>query len=529
MKGLGWGWVVAVCLTASVCAAPAGDLGVYLLKDPSISLAEAQQTALERLALQDKPLLCLDDFQCYQWPAGRMTVTPEAFQRVPKPGVYGVPFVMVAGGRRAYPGVFRTMASSVSVSPPAVVWIAEPGDNSFRVGQGYPQTMALQSDPRDRAVREAFQKAGKLRVNFQEWQSPSPEDMRRLFLEVRTLDLLPDEQAREQIAHLYRDVFTEVMGPPRLATPMFWPDRSGTRTAEAMAADATPQWLLEMARMGCFRVLNRHPQTLKPLVAEDIRSKDDLAVYRALEVIAECSLLNRRSASAQDWQGSQPSGWQDFYRDVARVFRRNKRLSTEAANTLMRMDDPRAVRLLAKAMPSAPALCEQLRVLQKGRPAEPVLVEMLGSRNPETRWRTAYALAESGDSALTGWVQKLAKDSASRVRLQACEMGFALGQADFRQVRAHLLPLLQDPDAAVRERSICLFARRVDRACAPAALAWLRDESLDSFTRSNAAGAMRDLSGRTFGYDYGQPHNAPVNKHAVDLFAAWVKEHCRTP
>src|SRR5258708_36027949 len=105
---------------------------------------------------------------------------------------------------------------------------------------------------------------------------------------------------------------------------------------------------------------------------------------------------------------------------------------------------------------------EVLRHLQHGRPADPVLVALTNRRDPDTRRRAAYALADSQDPALAAVVVKLAGDESPDVRHEAASMGANLPDAAFREVRPSLIRLLSDPVIDVKAYAAQTFAYRKD-------------------------------------------------------------------
>jgi HEAT repeats len=189
-----------------------------------------------------------------------------------------------------------------------------------------------------------------------------------------------------------------------------------------------------------YELLDKHQGIVRPLLEADLQSHDQRAVERALDVIGELGL-------------------KEFFGQVAAIFRKNDAVAEAASIALRDLDDPRAIRLLVDRHPQDPLrYFESLRHLCRSRPAEPALVKHLSAKDEQTRWRAAYALAESGDDNLTPHVQKLTKDVIPMVRREAGHMGFHLSIDGFARVRADLVVLLTDSAPGVRLDIACLFA-----------------------------------------------------------------------
>ncbi len=68
--------------------------------------------------------------------------------QLPKVGVGGLPFVLVADGQRAYLGAFMTMLSSYAIELPVIV-VESMQQDSFAIESGYPGGPVPAEDPRD--------------------------------------------------------------------------------------------------------------------------------------------------------------------------------------------------------------------------------------------------------------------------------------------------------------------------------------------------------------------------------------------
>lgn len=138
---------------------------IYLLKNTHWLAEDARKRDIESLELQDTPLFTLDDFLYYKWEDHTFKLTEDAINRLPDPGVFGIPFVVVADGKRLYLGAFWTALSSAGFPEPVI--IVHPWDRNaeYRIDRAYAYgNIGEGSDPRGNpAVKEAFAKAGKLR------------------------------------------------------------------------------------------------------------------------------------------------------------------------------------------------------------------------------------------------------------------------------------------------------------------------------------------------------------------------------
>jgi len=85
---------------------------IYLVTD-AISTRNAEKMPLAKLKLRAEPIVSEKDIVGYDWDKHALHLTAEARMRLPRrPGVWGVPFVVVVEGRRWYLGAFWTAISS---------------------------------------------------------------------------------------------------------------------------------------------------------------------------------------------------------------------------------------------------------------------------------------------------------------------------------------------------------------------------------------------------------------------------------
>jgi len=146
-----------------------GLFAIYLLADGSMNGRDAARAALASLKLQDKPLITENDIVEYRWQTHTLVLKPGAEKRFPSPGVWGIPFVLVADGKPQYLGAFWTHFSSASFEHPVITTPrfepkSEPGVVEYTIDRAYPgATTGMKDDPRENeTVRTVLQSLGKL-------------------------------------------------------------------------------------------------------------------------------------------------------------------------------------------------------------------------------------------------------------------------------------------------------------------------------------------------------------------------------
>jgi len=135
------------------------SFALYLVKD--LDTAAARATALDELPLEAEPVLTDRDLYAYHWSSHTLALANGAaiLERLPRTPMHGLPFVVVADGKRIYLGAFWTSFSSQSVDLPVIDTLL--GDWTIR--PGYPWVHALDPDPRgDARIRRALSNLGKL-------------------------------------------------------------------------------------------------------------------------------------------------------------------------------------------------------------------------------------------------------------------------------------------------------------------------------------------------------------------------------
>jgi hypothetical protein len=103
------------------------SFGIYLtqLSGTVIQTLERSPIPVETVPLEPTPLISEKDIVQYDFESHTIKLTPDCFRRVSYIHVgdvsYGVPFVVVANGRKAYMGMFWSMASSIPTSYPHIL------------------------------------------------------------------------------------------------------------------------------------------------------------------------------------------------------------------------------------------------------------------------------------------------------------------------------------------------------------------------------------------------------------------------
>ncbi len=346
-------------------------------------------------------------------------------------------------------------------------------------------------------------------------QSPEQDYRTRardLFLDVERTVRLRTTQQDQETARVYRDVWpvleTEMLTAFNgWAAPNAVEERNLTPEELATAYERQGGWpfVAEAARMRCRRLLGSHQKLVEGLAGEDLESKDQKQLQRGLRAAGQFHLTGLYEDVAAQLDGTEE--------DVA-------------ASALRDLNDRRAIPLLARH--GITRHYDKLRRLQRGRPANSELVALLHDQDSEVRWRAAYALVESGDPRLSPFVERLARDEASDVRVQAANIAFLLPSEEFVRLRAVLVRLLADKAVEVRSSVAILFATRKDAVCAKALYDLLtQEEKLEPWRQSNLVQALQTMTGSYFGFAPGTISTESARRASLDQFARWISETAR--
>jgi hypothetical protein len=119
----------------------------------------------KELALSNTPVISDVDVISYDFSKHAVRLRPEAIKRLPKPSVFGIPFVVVVNGDRIYPGAFYSSFSSVPFGLPVIV-VSRPEPDAqdvLNIERAYPASHAVGVDPRsDERIRSALSSLKKL-------------------------------------------------------------------------------------------------------------------------------------------------------------------------------------------------------------------------------------------------------------------------------------------------------------------------------------------------------------------------------
>ncbi|MCJ7606017.1 MAG: hypothetical protein MUO19_08315 [Dehalococcoidales bacterium] len=138
---------------------PGEGFAIYLTRD---NIPIRDMSVLSHVDIADTPVIGPDDIVAYYWYTHEIVLTPQAFARITdiKVPMAGKSFVVCVDRRTVYWGAFWSMASSVWLPRPAVIYV-DPV-----MGDGHYLQIASSSpaDPRsDPVIRATLEAAGKLK------------------------------------------------------------------------------------------------------------------------------------------------------------------------------------------------------------------------------------------------------------------------------------------------------------------------------------------------------------------------------
>ena len=162
--------VVALQIVTSLAATQKQDtFAIYLLASSAEARPFARgQAQWKILPLASEPIISEADILAYDFSKHALRLRPEALKRLPRPTVFGAPFVVVVNGERIYLGAFYTSASSIPFGKPVIVVDRRSQGEAtdadvLLIERAYPQSGASGEDLRsDKRVREALGKLKKL-------------------------------------------------------------------------------------------------------------------------------------------------------------------------------------------------------------------------------------------------------------------------------------------------------------------------------------------------------------------------------
>jgi len=347
-----------------------------------------------------------------------------------------------------------------------------------------------------------------LASDFSELQDKTKES----FIQIEDVWRMPKEKQKEGIASIYKEVLPSIYLIPFSAPSI--PDQF-LKIPENLSTNELANWFLKEHRLSQFMIYTRNRgfnllreniQETKRLIKIDLLSATDKERERALMYIGEFKLS-------------------EFNEDVLDIFLHSTELESKAAYTMRDLQIYDGIKFLVSKPENPIKYFEILRTLQKNKKAHESILALLDSPDSEIRWKSAYALAESGDEVLIPYVKKLIKDQNSEVRKRAAYMGFFLKDGAYKKVYGDLVKLLSDRDRSVRIEVVCMFSWNKDVVCAEAMLDLLRDDSLEELSHSRIWQAMDNLCGNYFGYYHGSDGWEPTtenNKISIKKFEEWI-------
>src|SRR5215468_5278899 len=166
------GFILLLTVASLAVGANNASFGIYVVSGPVDARVFARTPETwKTLPLEVEPVISDQDILVYDFSKHAMRLTPEAIKRLPHPPVTGIPFVVVVNGERIYPGVFYTMASSITCDLPVIVTdrmrqdTSVPSDLIF-IERAYPESRAqgkdVRSDERVKTIFGTLKKLGSL-------------------------------------------------------------------------------------------------------------------------------------------------------------------------------------------------------------------------------------------------------------------------------------------------------------------------------------------------------------------------------
>jgi len=170
LKKLSFLLVIIYVLAISGCQpGKDDDFAIYLLAQ-DIPAAKLSQIDIDRLILENKPIISGDDIISYEKTDHMMELTRAAYSRVQQVfpmsvTVNGLPFVVCVGKERIYTGAFWTPISSISYDGVVIMQPVAAKGTTIQITLGYPAPDFFTGyDPRaDGRIMRALEQDGKLK------------------------------------------------------------------------------------------------------------------------------------------------------------------------------------------------------------------------------------------------------------------------------------------------------------------------------------------------------------------------------
>ena len=157
--------MLTLLIVSAIQAIPGqSTFAVYLIDGaPDARTLARDPGQWKELPLSSTPIISDVDIVSYDFSKHSMRLRPEAIKRLPRPSVFGIPFVVVVNGDRIYPGAFYTGISSIPFALPVIVVDSPELDQVLNIERAYPPSHAVGVDPRsDERIRTALNSLKKL-------------------------------------------------------------------------------------------------------------------------------------------------------------------------------------------------------------------------------------------------------------------------------------------------------------------------------------------------------------------------------
>jgi len=157
--------LILLTITAIQATPRQSTFGVYLIAgSPDARTLARNPAQWKELPLSSTPVISEVDIVSYDFSKHAMSLRPEAIKRLPRPSVFGTPFVVVVNGDRIYTGAFYSSVSSVPFALPVIVVNSpDPDQGVLNIERAYPQSHAVGVDLRsDERIRNALSSLKKL-------------------------------------------------------------------------------------------------------------------------------------------------------------------------------------------------------------------------------------------------------------------------------------------------------------------------------------------------------------------------------
>lgn len=163
--------VLQACKSEATKSNSENDFSIYLVKEIENNFPGS--VSLDRLILEDEPLLSSEMIDSYEWTKHRISFSLETKEKLKtKEPLYGRYFVVTAQKQRIYWGLFTSDVSSMSCQNPVIkVWPRHPSGESFipdtlKIDRAYPEYFGNKNDKdlrNDDRIYITLKASGKLR------------------------------------------------------------------------------------------------------------------------------------------------------------------------------------------------------------------------------------------------------------------------------------------------------------------------------------------------------------------------------